>query len=50
MNGEDRDKINYSLLGWVDSLKRKHSKLEYAGWNPATPNLIIIAYESKMYK
>jgi len=28
MDGEDRDKINYSLLGWVDSLKRKHSN-----WN-----------------
>ncbi len=25
MNGEDRDKINYSLLGWVNSLKTKHS-------------------------
>lgn len=41
MNGEDRDKINYSLRGWVDSLKTEHSTLEGAGWNPATPNLIL---------
>jgi hypothetical protein len=26
----------------VDSLKTERSKLESAGWNPATPNLILI--------